>query len=232
MCGHSCCAHKVPVRQQKPAVVVRRAPLAALLLHATADSLRVHACPLHATQPHSAMSQPTHPLSPPSTYPDPYHPQGRRSPSSGTPRRRPTTSDLPPDLPSPAPGATTPATAPLPLAGANALLCRIAFELLRSREFEGRLAAALQQRLDDIKRPSYLHQIILAGIDLGSAAPVLTGLRAASCPIERRAGGGQAPQLQVRLWGGGVGLLALLVVAALTGWMTSSRVGSENPDWR
>jgi hypothetical protein len=40
--------------------------------------------------------------------------------------------------------------------GLNVLLSRVAFELLQSSEFEGRLGAAVQQWLDGIRRPAYL----------------------------------------------------------------------------
>jgi hypothetical protein len=40
--------------------------------------------------------------------------------------------------------------------GLNVLLSRVAFELLQSSEFEGRLGGAVQQWLDGIRRPAYL----------------------------------------------------------------------------
>jgi hypothetical protein len=40
--------------------------------------------------------------------------------------------------------------------GLNVLLSRVAFELLQSKEFEGRLGGALQQWLDGMRRPAYL----------------------------------------------------------------------------
>ncbi|GBF96731.1 hypothetical protein Rsub_09473 [Raphidocelis subcapitata] len=96
-----------------------------------------------------------------------------------------------------------------PLAGANALLCRVAFELLRSPEFEALAGSALQACLSKFRRPDYLHSLKLTSLDLGSAPPVITGLRAAACPRGRGGGGGgggtgreaggAAPQLQAQV---------------------------------
>jgi hypothetical protein len=60
----------------------------------------------------------------------------------------------------PRPAAAVAAAAPAAVQsdtyGLNVLLSRVAFELLQSSEFEGRLEGALQQWLDGIRRPAYL----------------------------------------------------------------------------
>lgn len=63
------------------------------------------------------------------------------------------------------------------LLGLNMLLARVGFEVLGAHRLERWLHRLVQSKLDEFKRPPYLHRLKLETLDLGSAFPMLRDLR-------------------------------------------------------
>ncbi|KAG1655267.1 hypothetical protein FOA52_014593 [Chlamydomonas sp. UWO 241] len=85
------------------------------------------------------------------------------------------------------------------LLGLNMLLMRVGFELLAAQRLQDWLSNLIQRKLDDFKRPAYLHALKVVSLDLGTAFPLVKDIKAVAGPLNAPPAGVPWPQLQLQV---------------------------------